>query len=113
LPAPYYQHNYLGEFATPATALANVVLRGWDVAGVAQPGQFYYDTTYNAFRVWDGTEWAGSGVLRVAALPGASSVFAGTLVIVIGGGGVRDTLHVCLKSAAGAYAWTQLAEGGE
>jgi hypothetical protein len=45
------------------------------------------------------------GVPVVATLPTASATYRGTLVYVKGGAGVADTLKLCRKTSADAYAW--------
>jgi len=46
------------------------------------------------------------------ARPTAGSAYRGMLFVVQGGGGVTDTLEVCLKAAAGTYSWVTIVTGG-
>jgi hypothetical protein len=55
--APYQQHHYLGEFASDALATANVVTRGWDLAGAPRPGMTYYNTVSGRVFFWNGSAW--------------------------------------------------------
>lgn len=54
---PYRQHHYIGEYASDALATADVVARGWDIAGNPRPGMTYYNTTSNRIFFWDGVAW--------------------------------------------------------
>lgn len=60
--APYEQQNYMGEHANDAAATAEVQANDWDTngdgTGNPQQGMFYYNTTFKAFLLWDGTQWA-------------------------------------------------------
>lgn len=40
-----------------------------------------------------------------ASLPTATAADRGKIFVVLGGSGVADTIHVCIKVAAGTYAW--------
>lgn len=53
--APWRQHNYLGEFTTDALATTDVSSRGWGTPGV---GMWYFNTTTNQEKYWNGTVWA-------------------------------------------------------
>lgn len=59
--AYYGQHNYVGEHAGTAAALAFIQLNDWDSThdglGTAQKGQWFYDTTSDSVRVWTGAAW--------------------------------------------------------
>jgi hypothetical protein len=61
MPGPYRAHHYIGEYADDAAATAEIVLRGWDVAGAPRPGMLYYNTTSNELRVWTGGAWTALG----------------------------------------------------
>ena len=110
--APWQQHNYLGEFADDATATANVVARGWDVAGNPTIGMIYFNTTDTVIRYWNGTAWVNIGMVYNGALPAAGATYRGVIWIVEGGGGVRDKAYICLKSDGGVYSWVEVANGG-
>jgi len=50
--------NYdLGSYANSTAALADIVAKGWDVAGDPVEGMFFYDTTLKRTKAWDGTSW--------------------------------------------------------
>lgn len=49
----------------------------------------------------------GSG----AALPTADALWRGRQFIVLGGAGVADKVHVCVKTATDTYIWVQIATG--
>lgn len=59
--AYYGQHNYVGEHAGTAAALAFIQLNEWDSThdglGTAQKGQWFYDTTSDSVRIWTGAAW--------------------------------------------------------
>lgn len=64
---------------------------------------------------WNGTAWeAAANVQAVVHIWGAgteaacNSTTRGYVVMVQGGAGVADTLRICRKDAADAYAWTAL-----
>lgn len=60
---PWRQHNYIGNFANDALATANVVARGWDLAGSPQDGMCYYNTTIPGMLFWNsGTASWGNAV---------------------------------------------------
>lgn len=46
-----------------------------------------------------------------AALPTAGEALRGQKFLLLGGAGVPDTLHVCLKTAADTYTWVRVATG--
>lgn len=60
--APYYAHHYIGEYATDVACLAEIVTRGWDLAGSAREGMWYYNTTTKTFRWWNGSQWGAMGL---------------------------------------------------
>ncbi len=50
--------NYdLGVFVDDASALASIVLKGWDSGGSPIQGMFYFDSTLNRIKNWDGSAW--------------------------------------------------------
>lgn len=57
LTGPYKQHNYMGEHADDATALAFIVLVGWDSGGNPQKGMVYFDNVLNVLKKYNGTSW--------------------------------------------------------
>lgn len=60
--APYYQQNYIGQFASDTLATANVVTRGWATGGGnPKPDMFYYNTVSNTFLFWNGSAWTAFG----------------------------------------------------
>lgn len=55
------------------------------------------------------------GIIKLnqnASKPTASATYQGTMWIIKGGGGARDTIEICLKSDAGSYSWVTMADGG-
>lgn len=58
MPAGGRENNpYIGQHANDAAATAEVVLRGWDLAGAPRKDMYYFDTTLNIPKQWDGTSW--------------------------------------------------------
>ena len=47
----------------------------------------------------------------VETLPPADAGRRGDALVVLGGAGVADTLHICLKAVAGTYSWKLVATG--
>lgn len=60
--APYYFHQYIGEFATDVLATARVVTLGWASGGNPRKGMVYFDTTLNVPKTWNGTQWLETGL---------------------------------------------------
>jgi hypothetical protein len=58
---PFKAHNYLGEFATEAAALAWIQAMRWDStkngAGNPEPGMCFYDTTRTAMKAYTNGAW--------------------------------------------------------
>lgn len=48
---------------------------------------------------------AAEEVRSGAELPTAVAADRGKIFVVLGGAGVADTIHVCIKVAGGTYAW--------
>ena len=61
LTSPYEQHNYLGEYASEAGALAFIRANKWDSSrdglGTFVTGMAYYDTVLLTFRIFSGVQW--------------------------------------------------------
>lgn len=54
-------NNYMGEFSNGTNATAGIIAMELDNGGNIYAGMFYYDTTDNDFKVWNGTSWAAPG----------------------------------------------------
>lgn len=58
---PFKSHNYIGEFATEAAALAWIQAMRWDStkngAGTPEPGMTFYDTTRTAMKTYANGAW--------------------------------------------------------
>lgn len=81
--APYYQQNYIGQFASDTLATANVVTRGWATGGGnPKPDMFYYNTVSNTFLFWNGSAWTAFG--GGSAFVGFKAYNAGNQTIVAG-----------------------------
>ena len=63
--APYRQHNYMGEHANDAAAVAFIQSCQWDTnsdgTGDPRSGMWFYETTQNEFRAYKGTGWFDVG----------------------------------------------------
>jgi len=44
-------------------------------------------------------------------VPAAAVKYRGEIRILLGGGGVRDELYVCIKSKNDTYSWVKIAQG--
>lgn len=49
---------------------------------------------------------------RGTTLPGASLTYRGQIRLVVGGGGSRDRLYMCMKSDGDTYSWVEIINGG-
>jgi len=69
-----------------------------------------FDTVNNAGSLAEVGRWNADGGLKIATgtKPTCASGIRGTIYYVAGGAGVLDTLEVCRKDAADAYAWVTL-----
>lgn len=62
---PYRQHNYMGEHSSDANCLTAIQNSDWDSdkdgTGNPEAGMFYYNTTDNGLKVYNGTSWEALG----------------------------------------------------
>jgi len=107
LTAPYRQHNYMGEYAGSgatgdALALAFIQANNWDSNGngTGNPinGMYYYNTTDNEFRFYNGSAWGpiDTGSTQdlwetIAGDTGSTTASSPTQTLTVAGGEGIDT----------------------
>jgi hypothetical protein len=115
LTTPYRQHNYLGEYASDAAALAFVQANEWDDVGDGsgnpRDGMWYYQTVDNKFRVYLKGAWS-DGVVKnnhsASSDPTVNDDDAdGYAIGSVWINTTTDVAFVCAHASTGAAVWVQ------